>query len=112
MPRFGAGGLRTPSPTCSASGSVAGGGGAGAVSRHDAAKVPRLRVAESVADKVVAELVEGVTGMLCDPPVEVARGLFALPVPADTLLGRGEKKGKWLEGRIESGSLGLDEALW
>ena len=67
VPRFGAGGLRMPSPTPSASGSVAGGGAAGAVSRHDAAKVPRLGVAESVADEAVAELVEWVTGMSCDP---------------------------------------------
>ena len=37
VPRFGVGGLRTPSPTASASGSVAGGGVAGAVSWHDAA---------------------------------------------------------------------------
>ena len=109
VPRFGAGRLGTPSPTPSASGSVAGGGVAGAVLRHDAAKVPRLGVAESVADEAVAELVEGVTGMSCDPPVE---RLFALPVPVATLMDRGEKKARWLEGRVASGSLGLDEALW
>ena len=105
VPRFGAGGLCTPSPTPSASGSVAGSGVASAVSRYDAAKVPRLRVAESVADKAIAELVEGVTGMSCDPLVE---RLFALPVPAVTLMYRGEKKVGWLVGRIESGSIGLD----
>ena len=25
---------------------------------------------------------------------------------------RGEKKGRWLEGQVASGSLGVDEALW
>ena len=109
VPRFGTGGLRTPSLTPSALGFVAGGGVAGAVSRHDAAKVLRLGVAESVADEAVAELVEGVTEMSCDPPLE---RLFAVPVPAATLMDRGEKKGRWLEGRVASGSLGLDEALW
>ena len=109
VPRFGIGGLRTPFPTPSVSGSVAGSGVAGAVSRHNAAKVPRLGVAASVADKAVAELVEGVTGMSCDPPVE---RLFAPPVPEVTLMDRGEKKVGWLESRVESGALGLDEALW
>ena len=112
VPRFGTGGLRTLSPTPSASGSVAGGGVAGAVSRHDAAKVPRLGVAESVADEAVAKLVVGVTGMSCDPLVEGLRGLFALPVPVATLMERGEKKGRWLGARVESGSLVVDEALW
>ena len=112
VPRFGAGGLRTPSPTPSASGSVAGSEVAGAVSRHDAAKVPRFGVTESVANEAVAKLVVGVTGMSCNPPVESLRGLFALPVPGATLIDRGENKVRWLEGRVESGSLGLDEALW
>ena len=92
VPRFGAGGLRMPSPPPNASGSVAGGGGAGAVSRHDAAKIPRLGVAESVADEAVAELVAGVTGMSCDPPVVSVRGLVVLPVPEVTLMDRGERK--------------------
>ena len=78
VPRFGAGGQRTPSPTPSASGSVAGGGVAGAVSWHDAAKVPRLGVVASVADEAIAGFVEGVTRMSCHPPVEC---LFALPIP-------------------------------
>ena len=112
VPWFCASGWRTPSPSPSASGSVAGGGVAGAVSRHDADKVPRLRVAESVADEAVAELVEGVTGMSSDPLVADGAGLFALPVPAVTLLDRVEKKLGWLVGRVESGSIGLDEALW
>ena len=112
VPRFGAGGLRTPSPTPSASGSVAGGGVASAVSRHDAAKVPRLRVAESVVDEVVAELVEGVTGISCDPPVADGTRLFVLPVSEVTLTDRGEKKAGWLVSQVESGSIGLDEALW
>ena len=85
---------------------------AGAVSRHDAAKVPRLGVAESVADEAVAELVEGVTGMSCDPPVASFEGLFAVPVPGVALVDRGEKKARWLESRVEVGSLDLDEALW
>ena len=111
VPRFGAGGLRTPSLTPSASGSMAGGGVAGVVSRHDAAKVPRLSVAASVADEAIAGLVEGVTGMSCDPPVGKSERVFALPILEDTLLDRGERKARWL-GRMESGSLGLDEALW
>ena len=112
VPWFGAGGLGTPSPTPSASGSVAGGGVAGAVSRHDATKVPRLGVAESVAVEAIAELVVWVTGMSCDPPVESFGGLFALPVPRATLLERGEEKGKWLGDRVELGSLSVDAALW
>ena len=79
MPRFGAGGLSTPSPTPSASGSVASGELAGAVSRHAAAKVLRLGAAESVADGAVAELVEGVSGMSYDPSGVGLAGLFALP---------------------------------
>ena len=92
VPWFGADGLHTPSPTPSASGSVAGDREAGVVSRHDAAKVPRLGVADSVADEAVAELVMGVTGMSCDPLVESLKGLFALPVHKVTLMNRGEKK--------------------
>ena len=112
MPRFGTGGLRTPSPTPMVSGSVAGGRVAGAVSWHEAAKVPRLGEAESVADETIAELVEGVTRMSCDPLAGSLKGLFALPVPRVTLMHRWEKKARWLEGRVESRSLGLDEALW
>ena len=111
-PWFGAGRLRTPSTTPSVLGSVAGGGLAGAVSSHDAAKVLRLRVAESMADEAVAELVEGVTGMSCDPPVEDTRGLFALPVTMDTLMDRGERTGRCLVRSVDSGSLVFDEALW
>ena len=65
-----------------------------------------------MADEAVAELVEGVTGITCDPPVERVVGLFTLPVPGVTLLERGEKKGRWLECYVESGSLCLGEALW
>ena len=49
VPQVGVGGLRTPSLTPSVSGSVAVGGVAGAVSRHDVAKVSRLGAAASVA---------------------------------------------------------------
>ena len=111
VPRFGVGGLGTPSPTPSASGSVAAGGLSGAVSRHDAAKVPRFGVAESVADEDIAELVEGVTRMSHDAPVMSLVGLFAIPGPVATLLDRGERKGRWLESRMESGVVDLDTAL-
>ena len=111
MPRFGAGDLRTPSLTPSASGSMAGGSLASTVSRHDTAKVPRLGVAASMADEAITGLVEGVTGMSCDPPVEKLAGLFALPVPVVTLLDWGEKKAGWLVHRVELGSFGLDDAL-
>ena len=112
VPRFGVGGLRTPSPTPSALGSVTGGGLTGVVSWDDAAKVPRLREAASVADKAVAELVARVTGMSCDPLVGYLAGLFALPIPVVTLLDRGKKKARWLGSRVESGFLELDSALW
>ena len=69
VPRFGTGGLRIPSPTPSASGSVAGCEVTVVVSRHDTAKVPRLGVAASVADEAMVGLVEGVIGMSCDPLV-------------------------------------------
>ena len=55
---------------------------------------------------------EGVTGMSYDPSVESLRGLFALPVHKVNLIDKGEKKARWLEDRVESGSLGLAEALW
>ena len=53
VPGFGAGGLRTPSPTPSASGSVAGASEpelASGMSYDVPVKVPRVGVAESVAD--------------------------------------------------------------
>ena len=71
-PSFGVGGLRTPSPTPSASGSVAGVAEvelAGAMSYDVPAKVPRVGVAESVAD--VAALSEEVGRLAVDPVVGV-----------------------------------------
>ena len=68
---FGAGGLRTPSPTPSASGSVAGAAEvelAGGMSDDAPVKVPRVGVAESVAD--VAALSEEVGRLVVSPAVE------------------------------------------
>ena len=70
VPGFGAGGLRTPSPTPSASGSVDGAAVvelAGGMSYDVPVKVPRVGVAESVAD--VAALSEGVGRLMVDPLV-------------------------------------------
>ena len=67
-PSFGAGGLRTPSPTPSASGSVAGVAVvelAGGMSYDVPVKIPRVGVAESVAD--VAALSEEVGRLAVDP---------------------------------------------
>ena len=111
IPQVSASGLHMPSPTLSVSGSVARRGLAGAVSRYDAVKILRLGVAQSVGYKAIAELVEGVTGMSCDPPMLALADLFALPSPMDSLLDRGEKKAKWLGGRVESELLDLDSAL-
>ena len=69
---FGAGGLSTPSPTPSASGSVAGVAEvelAGGMSYDVPVKVPRVGVAESVAD--VAALSEEVGRLAVDPVVGV-----------------------------------------
>ena len=68
MPSFGAGGLRTPSPTPSASGSVAGAAEAELASRMSSnvpVKVLRVGEAESVAD--VAALSDGVRHLLVRP---------------------------------------------
>ena len=67
-PGFGAGGLRTPSPTPSASGSVADAAGAElayGMSYDVPLKVPRVGVAESVAD--VAALSDGVRHLELSP---------------------------------------------
>ena len=58
VPSYGAGGMRTPSPTPSASGFVAGAELASGMSYDVPVKVPRVGVAESVAD--VAALSEKV----------------------------------------------------
>ena len=71
VPGFGAGGLRTPSATPNASGSVGGAAVvelAGGMSYDVPVKVPRVGVAESVAD--VAALSEGVGRLTVDPLVE------------------------------------------
>ena len=68
VPGFGAGGLRTPSPTPSASGSVAGAAEvelASGMSYDVPVKVPRVGVAESVAD--VAALSDGVRLLVLSP---------------------------------------------
>ena len=70
VPSFGAGGLRTPSPTPSVWGSVDGTAVvelAGGMSYDVLVKVPRVGVAESVAD--VAALSEGVGRLTVDPLV-------------------------------------------
>ena len=68
VPGFGAGGLRTPSPTPTASGSVAGAAEAelGSWMSYDVPlKVPRVGVADSVAD--VAALSDGVRHLEVSP---------------------------------------------
>ena len=78
VPGFGAGGLRTPSPTPSVSGSVAGVAGvelAGGMSYDVPFKVPRVGVAESVSD--VAALFEGVGRLTVDPLVGIIDRVLA-----------------------------------
>ena len=98
---FGAGGLRTPSPTPSASGSVVGAAEAelaSGMSYDIPLKVPRVGVAESVAH--VAALSDGVRRLEVSPVLaEVDRLLVAvgnlrvIPAVRAHLLGEGSPVG-------------------